>query len=111
MRKLPTIKYLKKNDPDPLGYNGLYHSWCKKIEIAKKLPWNREMEVLIHEFIHFLQDKYKPYIKAMNDYELVRYNETNNASIRICRQLVQQRYRHLFKKHGRYRHNGNRNKD
>jgi len=81
----------------------MYHSWCKKIEIAKKLPWDREMEVLIHEFLHFLQDRYKGHIRAMNDDDFVRYNETNDYAQKICRLIVQDRFKKLFKKHGRIR--------
>jgi hypothetical protein len=111
MRKLPKIKFMRKNDPSPTGAVGLYHSHNKQIEVAKGMPWNREMEVLIHETIHFLQDRYHPYLKAMNDEEFVRYNETNNAALKICKQLVQDRYRPLFKKHGRYKKKGNRYND
>jgi hypothetical protein len=96
---------MKRNDPSPTGAIGLYHSHNKQIEVAKGLEKPREMEVLIHEFLHFLQERYKGYIKSMNDDEMVRYNETNDYAQRICRLIVQERFKKLFKKHGRYKKN------
>jgi hypothetical protein len=97
MRKLPKATYGKNKHLDRIDADGVFDTCKKTIEIRKGMPWNEEMRVFIHEMIHWVETQYKGKIVSLNDCPDLNKNEADRISRIICRKLVKQQYRKLFR--------------
>ena len=88
MRRLPKATYGKSKHLDRIDADGVFDTCKKTIEIRKGMEWNEEMRVFIHEMIHWIETQ---------DCSDLKKNEADNISRIICRKLVKQQYRKLFK--------------
>lgn len=97
MRKLPLVKYISQQVADQLGEDGEYLSGTRTIQIRHGMDKLYELQVFIHEQLHFIQHNYKGYIKAMDDNEDITKNETDLTAKKIMKLLLQERFKKQIK--------------
>lgn len=97
MRKLPLVKYISKQVADALDADGIFYKYKKEIDIRKGQSWNDELDTLIHEYLHFLQDKYPTRLLKLSDSGDLNKDGQARMTRRICRLIVKPQYRELFK--------------
>ena len=97
MRKLPTVKYISNQVAEQLDCDGIFYDYKKEIGIRKGQKWNDELDTLIHEYLHFLQDKYPTRLIKFTDVGDLKKDGQARITRRICRLLVKSQYKKLFK--------------
>lgn len=97
MRQLLKMGFLKKQVAVQLNCDGIFNDSTKKMGIRKGLEWDNELDTLVHEYLHFLFSKYPTRMKKLNDVEDLKKNKTDRMAMKICRMLVLERYKKLFK--------------
>lgn len=97
MRKLPLVKYLKKQVAEQLDADGIFNNKTREIGIKKGQVWYNEMDTLIHEYIHYLRRMYPRRLIRMSDCGDQAKNETDKMARKICSLLVSNKYKKFFK--------------
>ena len=97
MRKLPLVKYISNQVADQLEEDGEFNIKKRTISIRKGMSRLQELEVYIHEQLHFIQQHYKGYIVKMNDAKDLSKNETDKMAKKILKLILQERYKELIK--------------
>lgn len=91
------VRYLKKQIASQLDADGIFNPSNKLIGIRKGQEWNDELDTLIHEYLHFLQNKYPTKLLKLTDKDDLRKSEQAKVTRKICRLIVKKQYIKLFK--------------
>ena len=86
---------MKKSVARKMEADGLYYP-NRKILVSKELKPLWEMETIVHEMIHFFEDRYKEFVSKRKDGEN-EPEEVDKLAIRICRLIIKKEFKDKLK--------------